>query len=748
MNKPNHQLLLETGESSEIELSLDNQSREQVKAISQFELIKLEKVARDVSLFMTQVCASSDRIFNHAHDPSTFLNYREDLINMTRISAKIDTFLRSSFSVVSSSEHRDLTKLLQHITLQSMDTLNRVTRLQQYVDRAADLIEVRDMILEALVKEIEECTSFLTSLNLTPSPFDSNATISVDSLAQLLSSVTSVGDENLFASTSPLCAMTSTEVSFCREIELLERRLTPMQVSIDLLTQRVADLNCSRGCFAAECEQTQEKASDLVKRWSKILAGFALLKSETIGTRLVSVFRYLNTQAFEIINQLTEELDTFDPNSKEVGVQYKSCSAAITLIRKLSKSGMPGLQGSIHRFNLEILPQWNNLNEVLTKKQLVLPLESVSFTKKASHDDLKLLRCPKTNATFTPLAELIHKRASVTYNRATQHSMGLGINLHLGVQPSPSVPYSICKSNRITDLDLDYNCLPQSSFQVALLQSSSSALGEPKTGLYNKSGRSGEGLSPPSTPAMFSLQSPVQMDEVATTETTPFYKDTTDDLTLDSIHKTNDRTIERKKSKTSLTTSNSDTMKSRIPRMVFDYPSLRLPVLPKKCRPEYGVSRIPTISPDNEVFCSPERRSSARQPSTLNPGVEVQDTSSRLVAKLANCEGLRSPPAFLIAHETISKQPHNSVKHTRYGALSDVTNKQVRGSSAKAPARKVSLQGVATPNLTFFRDASIDSISPVSWRSTSPERPGSSMGSRFDEKHLTQPLKHQKKRWT
>ena len=181
---------------------------------------------------------------------------------------------------------------------------------------------------------------------------------------------------------------------------------------------------------------------------------------------------------------------------------------------------------------------------------------------------------------------------------------------------------------------------------------------------------------------------------------------------------------------------------SRIPLIVSNYASLGLPVIKKKYT--HLPTRIASISPSHPVFISPERR----EIHTPKQTPESRSDSPRL----------RSPVVFNMSHLT---------KHSAE-----------RSSSLQKSADQMSLRGLRTPDLSTGRSSKLTQsaenpvvksaerlYSPgtyaksprlkpsqlkspgITLPSTSPERPETSIGSRFDDINLPRLVKEARKAW-
>lgn len=729
---------LQTISYLDLEDLLDTWISEKNYLTNQYETVRINKTLRDIFSYLDRIATCIADILENEKDPGLFHKSRNEVQKAINMMRKIDVFLREAFKVTDSSMNGDMIVVLKKATLQTMDTMKLVNNMRKTSEKATTLIELRELILLELTKEISECKLQFSQIKKTPAPVSLLEILPINSLSEYVSSASLLSTQELFGSNSKLLVFTETERDFYSTITGLESRLQPMQVSVEMLKYKVGDLNGQPGGFQAECEKITQDSIKLEQKWTALLSEFILVKNKTIGARIVSVCQYLNTQVLEMINEIFEDIGHGGIDQELVGPSFKTCSAAINLIRRITTSGVPGIQSCVIQYNLEISPKWEKLNEIMQNETLSISELSQTF-KPAFIQPLNgnkrlLLRAIKTRKSLTPQAEVTHERRLYPTNR---HSLGLGINLGLGVEPSPSVPYSISKTDRIVDLGIDSSYILKSNVQLAILQTAGDGPDEQHPSIEHFDDQ----LSLPNTPAMFSLQSPTEgMGGNGTTETTPFYRNGTDDQGYGSKEQLPSVLTQEEKRNLLRSLKKHDTTASRIPTMVAGYASLKLPVLRKNYRPSHGKSRIPTISSDNEVFCSPERRTTLKTPMT---STRFFGETPILKTNPTALDGLRSPPAFLIAHEMGADQRRVSGKQDS-GALGDVTNVRPRIPSLNAPADKLSLSGMATPNLAFSRGSD---LGVTSWRSTSPERPGSPMGSRYDDKNLTPELKSVKKPW-
>ncbi|CUM66387.1 uncharacterized protein PRCAT00004051001 [Priceomyces carsonii] len=159
-------------------------------------------------------------------------------------------------------------------------------------------------------------------------------------------------------------------------------------------------------------------------------------------------------------------------------------------------------------------------------------------------------------------------------------------------------------------------------------------------------------------------------------------------------------------------TENKLGIPSEIPIIAADYFDRRLPSIKKM--DSSNLCKIPTICPSHRIFQSPVRMS--REPLA----VTKQSTQ-------------RASIGLTYSETDIFRRPlSRNTSPNRYPS---------RDSSRSGS----SLGGTFTPDLSYKPIQT--KLRTPSFNSTSPERPPSSIGSRFDEEHLVQPLKPIKPTW-
>lgn len=374
-----------------------------------------------------------------------------------------------------------------------------------------------------------------------------------------------------------------------------------------------------------------------------------------------------------------------------------------------------------------------------------------------------------------------------------------GLDLGLDVDPSPSVPISV-KTDRIVDLDIVpgplLNLQPRETDVDGALLELSGALLEPgfliqKGSRKNRNQRSGmdssaleeksgpekrtlDGIEPAGT--NISMKVKIQ-DTIHETDNTDMYVNKSssrfDHFDINNNSDNVDSSEYPDSSDYPDNPDNSDSsdypdkshkpyipvthslhrhettpkhlpsyLPSRIPLIVSNYASLGLPVIKKKYT--HLPTRIASISPSHPVFISPERR----EIHTPKQTPESRSDSPRL----------RSPVVFNMSHLT---------KHSAE-----------RSSSLQKSADQMSLRGLRTPDLSTGRSSKLTrsaenpvvksaerlyspgtyAKSPrlkpsqlkspgITLPSTSPERPETSIGSRFDDINLPRLVKEARKAW-
>lgn len=683
----------------EFDLLLDPDLLTLQRPFSQNDAFKLDVLLEDLLAYLPQLKHCLHQSQSGRDKVEWYVGGRATLVQVLEIQGSIDLFLSSILLVPLVLSDGVFTAKLKRVYLVLLECKLALLNMKKKIDIVSNYEEIKGQIIDGLLKEVRQCAELFEECKLRAVLSETPIDISLEQIIAKMK-LGDVAHSSTFSVRSlAYPAISEAEKETDSQLESLKQRLDPIHVAMDFLDQRVQNFNSTCGTiFPGAIVELNLDYDRLRKLWDRLLTDYGTFKKHTVDSRWHSLFLFLIQEILNKSLKMIKELESHQSSgsfyiSDALGSSFKICSNAITLIHKAFMENVIYDKELVSKYNDTLLTQWSEVNALLsndfTAKSESSPLPTPSQDK--GYRPLKMAQGR------TPLAESKPERPIPTA------TIGMGIDLGLGVNPSPSVPFSITKSDRIVDLSIDTDIMPKSSIQKALM-----------------------GLADP--------HGVCEDDDIATlVHNTPVI----------SQDKPN-RQIWAKLQQTT-------TQKSRIPLMAADYSQRGYPVIKKKVFNGGGTTKIPSISPLNAVFISPDRRSQVYEhPLQMHFETPVAFTGpeSSAFSTLESAQtALRSPPVFNLSR---------THRQTRRVSSSDgsVSGEDIfrssrsRLSSLRVQADKMSLVGMTTPNLAFeagnFSDFSPDR---VSLRSTSPERPESSIGSRFDDLHLTQPLKSAKKMW-
>lgn len=644
--------------------------------------VKLRTALDGLSKFMTRLHEILPLL--QAQEMEYFVENRRSILAAVSAMKRIDAFLGRAFQ-----HHVGDHEGLLAATRLSMETVHKVLLLRRRSDLAISYSELKHLVMSGVQQELEACSVALAQFV----PLDI-LNFSKYSPAELLEkfhvSPDAVGG-------MPVPVFSDSERANVAETLALERRLEPLRVSMEYLEVRVSEYTAMCGCwFSSTTASLLDDLARIQSQWKDLILQFAAKEQTALDTRVFPVVKHLLETAAQMSKTMYSQLDSgpdFASAFDNVRADFKTCSAIVGLLNNILRSAnVPDLLLKA-MYNTDVIPLWQKLNDLVQRGQ---------------HVELRQLRLS------TPQAE----------QRILSPVLAIsGIDLKVNVDPSPSIPVSINKADRIIDLGL--TTVPRrhlSAELMTLTKDGDHALHWSENARPINLPIAAEIASSELTilPVQLKLQSPVLLKNEKRNQITVFESKMSTKSLLASI-------------------SRKFTFKSKIPTIVRNYASLQLPVLKKMYVSGYAATRIPSISPDNPVFCSPDRRTQMSHETHESPRM---DLSTVIEDAPDACDKLQSPPVFQMQRINLrrSSSTDGSV------VLADLTNMS-RNSSLRANSRKFSLNGMTTPDLSYAHVNSDEITSPLSWRSTSPDRPGSSIGSRFDEKHLVQPIKSTRKPW-
>lgn len=557
--------------------------------------------------------------------------------------------------------------------------------------------DLRTQSIGAIAAEIDSCADDLPSVaKIKPLHHLPNSV----SMKSIVESIQSHNYESVSLYTLIKPTFTGAEAACVHLLEEYEARLDPISVAMQFLVEHVNEYVTVHGSiYPSSASQVTRDFNNLRHNWNQLNLTFTSLKTSLVGRRWELLFALMVDDISALLQAMTNDIvggltDGHDDITDDFGAQFKLCSNAITIIRKVLLDKKTDDSTTRERFNEIIVPKWRLLNELLTDAKFSELKPERDSTSQVCPNGLRPVRLALGR---TPRAETIIDPIHYTEPALT------GIDLQLDVNNTTATPYSVVQNDRI--LHLDMSKMDINGDVNKRLMDFFDASNDNANDNDNENNESNENYSDDDTDTLVHSRSIDQSDHFPLA-----------------------RLRERRMAKTPC----------KIPIIQSDYIQKGYPVI-KKNKQLHGQSRtqIPSISADHPVFISPQK-----QPSSRCNTLPARSVASPHMSPLV----LLSPPLFaLTANKNAQRRVSSS--STTLGFLTP--QQRSRASLLASRADKLSLDKQLTPNLTFSSDSNYDDFleDKVSLRSTSPDRPGSSIGSRFDECHLMQPVKLTKKAW-
>lgn len=671
-------------------------SLHQEQGLLNYEKSQLVTILSDVGQYLHQVV---DLLTKVEDEPLSW--YQEERVLVTTLLKEvslIELFMALAMAVPGVFEPQELLSVLKHTSDRSAKAKQAILQAQTAVSIAAQYHEIRFDNISEIHREVATCAELYESLVHIHLSLDLPGDLTMEKVIAQVKLTGSISENSI--NTPCIMAFSDDEKAFFENFEKFENRFKPISISIKFLEHRIGEFNQTCGIvFPSAIADVNNDYDSLRKAWKRVLSDFSKLRDSAIVLRWRLLCVFLIDRMLARLDQMTQQLNENQGKgilevTDEFGTSFKLCSNANTLLHKAVIEHIGDDESIKEKFKTEILTRWKKVNELLDGSIFMTksPGTPREGTPEIGEDGLKPVKMIQRR---TPLALSDHKRST------SINSLNNGFDLRLDVNPSPNVPISAYKADRFVDLNVEPSQLRSTRLQMALLGLQLSPKEEDTRASHDDST---ETLVHPKTPELrpgagVTLNYSQKLQELNQAIPPP---------------------------------------PSNIPVIVSNYIHLRLPVIKKL--PSKG-SRIPSISPTHPVFLSPERRPQSKQ---------QNGTATNSLFKTPNMSPmlLRSPPLFTLPKKRVAGRRLSSAGSLLAGELTP--HERSRASLLTMRADKLSLAGQTTPNLAYDAGG-IDEIEPsldrLSLRSTSPDRPGSSIGSRFDESHLVQPVKPVRKAW-
>lgn len=701
----------------------------------QHEVVKITKNIADIHDYLYQL-QQQFITFQESKQPLEWFNGgKNEITQLLNDAETIDSIISQLLTVIDDGaesfnpDHLD--RLLAQFEQTSdllLDLKKQFVILKKKIDISINYEEITCNIMNSLKSEILVCgESFQKILNSkisSPKRHLPKFNLAEITNKMKINDMTISSNPNFDFSIETLRLPTFNDTDEClyNDYLSLDARMKPLKVSLDFLPLKIAEFNHLAGNFFPQAvSHVQQNYGTLIEAWDGLQVELHVLKCESVDTKWVEIFSYLvseiSSKCDEIHGQLKhaktedEKLTIVDT----IGSSYKLCSNTITIISKAFSQGTIVDHTLAEKFNETLLPKWESLNSTLLNT-------STSPTNFRHSFNDKIVDCPSRDSIFDDLGLKVFQttkrrsadryslpllalesnpRSSFTKLHSSKHSISSqGFDIGISINPMMSEnPFSI-KQKKV----IDY--LPNVRKSDITLEMSRKSLSLSLMKLNGETRNEED-----------------EDDSKTLVHATPQNKkEPRDSMSRSTLV----RATFSKQELFNYLMLNHTQQPTRLPLIREDYGKLGLPVIKKKLDSQPTISSIPTISPNHPVFQSPIRDVVPQE----KPAEKLQ------------------PPAFALRRNSLLKKDSQIVVQKRRQPLAPSTKYNSRSTISRMSS--LALTDTNTPNLAYNTKEKLALGSPrparmrsasSSIRSTSPERPDSSMGSRFDEVHLIQPVK-------
>lgn len=663
------------------------------------DLFKINKIVDDIGFYLQDLNSLFAQIRDSKLELASGLDWffegRSHVFELIRNMESIDSIISRLLVVIDSpanAKHAQYNQLLSKFEKTSdmlFDVKKTLFIMKRKIDISINYREINDITLKSLNTEVEECLKiFLKVQQLKLS--SPNKTLPNFNLQEIISKMklNSMTMSNFSMRSITLPTFNIQDEQAYAQFSDLENKLSPLKVSIDFLPSRIEEFkSMNDNLFPSSCEEIDRNYHNLIDKWNFLNDQLNSFRAESIDSKWNEIFDYLMTHVISIVDDLTDDFKNHSNRkiTKKIGENYKLCANSITIIKKAVSERILKFQSSIDLFNEGLLPKWNQLNEILSVTQRIDDISNFTANEFSGLRSFQTVRSTSSPRKQSPVKIL----SNLSLHNGHEPT-GLGFDLGIGVEDA-KVPISIKNVYKIKDFlqefDIGKSEKPNlmNEFNLHEISEDEKSL----AGLHNANEK----------------DSTKEIQQVITG--------------LKDINIRPNQKVKRK-------------FKSKIPVINPKYIQLGYPIIKKIYIQSGRPSKIPTIAPNHPVFESPSLSPIMKRKTLESP------ISFRKLRSNSNANRSPTPRSELgFNEESIFRRPLGA------STRSAKSNKSSRTSSLNFTSP---LNLGNTPNL-LYPQSSPSNNSPRSFRSTSPDRPSSSIGSRFDDQHLLQPLKNLKPAW-
>ncbi|CAK7901280.1 hypothetical protein CAAN1_23S01860 [[Candida] anglica] len=669
-----------------------------VSASSNYDLFKISKTVDGIIEYLEEVLHSFEQARRLDQSSQNDLDWifegKDGLMDIIKNLESIDGIISQLLNVVDASPQIPRTLQLLHKFERTSDLLLDVKKHSIVYKKKLDVsIHFKDLdgVIKSLVLEMNSCSNMLLQLRSDGKKNHKNGIDNGDTLETIVEQMKSSGGGQLKLPTD--------EVLYSQWLEL-QSRVKPLEVSLQFLPVRIEEMQTicksltNKSIIDFPKRKLDDNYANLVNKSNSLRKQLEDVRQEIFASKWHDLFEFLIRKTSEMCMELLLQVKQQD-KSEDIGSNYRLCSNAITIINKaFAEEKITGDTSLIIEFNDNLIPKWQTLNEEMSNQS---NHEPVGGSK------LKSLPVGVRNSAILKPYHIVRKSPTPEAEINPTAENGFGIDFGVGVKAidPTKVPYSIQQKDKVRDIFAHRKSQPKGKELMMKLAKTE----DEEEIVHNRS--------------MTDLDFDEEEDEddddddtstLVTTSKTRFTSFEDKDISRGLSRLSVDETLGKQVSWDFLRNHKSDSP-SRIPLIVVDFHLKGFPRIHKLISPW---SRIPTISPNHPVFHS---------------------ATPKIRLKL-------KPPAMIVRDKVFqSPSPRNGNSDDNDD---DVFRKPTRRPSTIDSSKHILRPARSMSSLTKTPELKYES---PTWRSTSPERPTSSIGSRYDDKHLLQPLTSPKPGW-
>ncbi|KAF6069552.1 hypothetical protein FOB64_003194 [Candida albicans] len=321
--------------------------------LSQRDVFQITKVLEDINLYLNDLLM----IFNNVEQASKnvvdvldwYFEGKSLLQDLLRNIENIDSIISQLLLVVESSNNHE----------------SIGNNLLAIFEEISDL--VLDVKKSSIINEIEDCIKCILKLKelKLASPKNVLPNFTLQSIISKMK-INDLSSGTFSFKSMRLPTFSDLDEKLYNDYLELESKIDPLRTSLSIVPLRIDDFNTM-------CA---------VSKWNMLLKEKNSYKKDNINVKWNEIFEYLIEEIFKECGRLIREVGSSSSNvtippatggggggttiTDEVGNKYKMCSNSITLIQKAFKENIITDPELVTIFNHDLVPKWEELNNIIT----------------------------------------------------------------------------------------------------------------------------------------------------------------------------------------------------------------------------------------------------------------------------------------------------------------------------------------------------------------------------------------------